>query len=185
MLSLLMFIFGLMMFNRRRASIALLKLQAEGAVARTAGLVLMLPLLVSLSLGVLLGLFVGNDLDAFLTAVETVALLELAGIILAAAAAYYILRYQIAWSRLNDGAMHTGTTGRPPFTSGTVTIQPPVPPAPVQFPSVMTTKEAAGYLRVPEQRIVDGIYNGELAAVRSGNSYRIARIALDDFRERL
>lgn len=52
---------------------------------------------------------------------------------------------------------------------------------PAQPPSVMTVAEAAAYMRVSEQEVLNLIEQGKLAAARIGDSYRIARIAIDDF----
>lgn len=52
---------------------------------------------------------------------------------------------------------------------------------PQQPPSVMTVAEAAAYMRVSEQEVLNLIDGGKLAAARIGDTYRIARIAIDDF----
>ena len=52
---------------------------------------------------------------------------------------------------------------------------------PQQPPSVMTVAEAAAYMRVSESEVLNLIEQGKLAAARIGDSYRIARIAIDDF----
>ncbi|MDL1902135.1 helix-turn-helix domain-containing protein [Anaerolineae bacterium CFX9] len=56
----------------------------------------------------------------------------------------------------------------------------PVPAAPAP-PSIMTVEEAAAYMRVPEAEVIALIEAGKIGAVRSGGSYRIARIAIDDY----
>lgn len=58
----------------------------------------------------------------------------------------------------------------------------PAPPHPSSFPSVMNTRQAAAYLQVPEQTILDLITNGELIAARINHRYTIARSVLDEYR---
>ncbi len=55
----------------------------------------------------------------------------------------------------------------------------PQPTAPV--PNIMTVAEAASYMRVSESDVLDLINAGKLGAARIGDSYRIARIAIEDF----
>lgn len=62
------------------------------------------------------------------------------------------------------------------------TIPQPMPVMrPQEPPSVMTVAEAATYLRVTEAEVMNLINQGKLAAARIGDSYRIARIAIDDY----
>lgn len=57
----------------------------------------------------------------------------------------------------------------------------PVPPPQVEAPRVMTVAEAAAYMHVSEKEVLNLIEQGKLAAARMGDTYRIARIAIDDF----
>jgi excisionase family DNA binding protein len=50
-----------------------------------------------------------------------------------------------------------------------------------QAPDIMTVAEAAVYMRVSESDVLDLIEQGRLGAARIGSTYRIARIAIDDF----
>lgn len=52
---------------------------------------------------------------------------------------------------------------------------------PPQAPDIMTVAEAAAYMRVSESDVLELIEQGKLGAARIGSSYRIARIAIDDF----
>ena len=54
-------------------------------------------------------------------------------------------------------------------------------PMPQQVPDIMTVAEAAAYMRVSETDVLELIEQGRLGAARIGNTYRIARIAVDDF----
>ena len=53
------------------------------------------------------------------------------------------------------------------------------PAAPV--PNIMTVAEAASYMRVSESEVLELINAGKLGAARIGDTYRIARIAIEDF----
>ena len=48
-------------------------------------------------------------------------------------------------------------------------------------PDIMTLSEAAAYMRVGEQDVLDVIDSGELKARKIGSSYRISKSAIDDF----
>lgn len=52
---------------------------------------------------------------------------------------------------------------------------------PQEPPNVMSVAEAAAYMRVSEADVMKLIDQGKLAAARIGDTYRIARIAIDDF----
>ncbi len=49
------------------------------------------------------------------------------------------------------------------------------------FPTVMTTAEAAAYLNITEEAVMDLIEEGKLSAARINYRYRISRTVLDDF----
>lgn len=74
-------------------------------------------------------------------------------------------------------------TGQPNHSASPWTMKPITPPVPQvrEVPSVMTVGEAALYLRVAEADVMKLIEDGKLPAARIGGSYRIARIAIDDF----
>lgn len=57
----------------------------------------------------------------------------------------------------------------------------PMQSMPTRVPDILTVAEAAAYLRVSEAEVMRLIDEGKLAAARIGDSYRIARIAIDDF----
>jgi hypothetical protein len=181
MLSIVMFVLGIVLLNRSRVNIPLMNISAEGSAVRTAGIVLMLPLGVSIVLGILAGMISRGDPQALLDAVASVAFLELIAIISSAAAAYVILkRNEVPFS--SDQPSSAPQRRPHPLEAA----QPrPVEPVQQQFPRVMTLRDAARYLGVPEQRILDAINNGELAAARGNNGYSIARIVLDEYRDML
>jgi excisionase family DNA binding protein len=55
------------------------------------------------------------------------------------------------------------------------------PSAAAAVPDIMTVAEAAAYMRVAEQDILDAIDSGELKARKIGSSYRISKNAIDEF----
>ncbi len=50
-----------------------------------------------------------------------------------------------------------------------------------RVPDIMTVAEAAAYMRISEREIMSLIDQGKLGAARIGDTYRIARIAIEDF----
>jgi excisionase family DNA binding protein len=55
------------------------------------------------------------------------------------------------------------------------------PTAGSAVPDVMTLSEAAAYMRVGEEDVLEVIKAGELKAKQIGSSYRISRKAVDEF----
>jgi excisionase family DNA binding protein len=55
------------------------------------------------------------------------------------------------------------------------------PPTLNRTPDIMTVAEAAAYMRVSEADVLSLIDQGKLGAARIGDTYRIARIAIEDF----
>jgi excisionase family DNA binding protein len=56
-----------------------------------------------------------------------------------------------------------------------------VPPTLNRTPDIMTVAEAAAYMRITEADVLSLIDQGKLGAARIGDTYRIARIAIEDF----
>ncbi len=52
---------------------------------------------------------------------------------------------------------------------------------PQEIPDIMSVAQAAAYMHLTERAVLDLIDQSKLGAIRSGSSYRIARIAIDDF----
>jgi excisionase family DNA binding protein len=65
--------------------------------------------------------------------------------------------------------------------SGTGQPQEAAPSAASTIPDIMTLSEAAAYMRVGEQDVLDAINSGELKARKIGSSYRISKKAVDEF----
>jgi excisionase family DNA binding protein len=72
--------------------------------------------------------------------------------------------------------------GSPQIGTLTPPAQRPQPTSiPQRAPDIMTVAEAAAYMRVSETEVMNLINEGKLGAARIGSTYRIARIAIDDF----
>lgn len=56
-----------------------------------------------------------------------------------------------------------------------------MPPVSPKAPDIMTVAEAAAYMRLSESEVLSLIDEGRLGAAKIGSSFRIARIAIDDF----
>jgi excisionase family DNA binding protein len=129
---------------------------------RMIALILMAPLAIGLIAGALL--FSPSGVLDFDT-LQNAALIEFLALVGAVVAVYYII----------------STT--PP--SGTLPMQhmPPFAPPSVtpHVPDILTVPEAAAYLRVSEAEVMRLIDEGKLPAARIGDSFRIARIAIEDF----
>lgn len=130
---------------------------------RLIGLLLMAPLVV----GLLAGAFIGQSSGVLdFESIQSAALLELVALIIAFGAVYYLI-----------------STTPPSDTMSIPPMRPFMPPTPVQpqVPDILTIAEAAAYLRVSEDDVMRMIDEGKLPAARIGDSFRIARIAIDDF----
>jgi excisionase family DNA binding protein len=64
-------------------------------------------------------------------------------------------------------SMHQAQAGQQPGTTA--------------VPDIMTLSEAAAYMRVGEQDVLDAINSGQLKAKKIGTSYRISKQAIDEF----
>ena len=176
MLSIILLIVGFLIINRDELHLSFLNIHATGSAVKAAGRLLMLPFFGSITMGFIAGLITGGDFYALLALVERLAVVELIAVLICVALAYIVLKQNQVPDYL---ALFAGsaTTASPSAPAG--------PQATRDFPSVMTTQQAAQYLRVPEKRIIDAIYQGELAASHMNNRYFISRSVLDEFRTRL
>lgn len=150
--------------------------------SRAIALILMAPVVLGACAGVLLLSGVSPDSitadldplsnaalsDVFLTAT----LIELVSLLIAVGLAVYNI-----YSIPKGGSSSAPSTQFMPMNSGRMSAmgQPSAPP------SVMTVTEAAAYLRVSEAEVLALIEENRLGAARVGDTYRIAKRALDDF----
>jgi excisionase family DNA binding protein len=141
--------------------------------SRLLGAILMIPLVIGLfSAGSLITPSGEIDFDAL----QRAALLELGSLVIALGLAAYLV-YSIPPSGSSATPAQRPTMPPNPFTA---------PPAPVTKPlgAIVTVSEAAAYLGITEAEVLRLIETSQLGAARAGSSYRIARIALDDFKQR-
>ena len=130
---------------------------------RLIGFVLMAPLVVGLLAGTLIGLSGGVvDFDSL----QGAALIELVVLFIAFGAVYYLISTTPPSDKMPASPMR-------PFATPNM-MQPSVH-------DILTIPEAAAYLRVSEEEVMRLIDDGKLPAARIGDSFRIARIAIDDF----
>jgi excisionase family DNA binding protein len=128
---------------------------------RAIALILMAPLVIGICAGLVI---VSGDPELSMDTIQTVTFVELAALAIAVGLALYNV-YTL------------------PETPEGVSSNFYVPTAP-RTPDIMTVSEAADYLRVPESEVLRLIDEGKLGAARIGDSYRIARRAVDDFLSR-
>ena len=140
--------------------------------ARTIGFILMAPLVVEFCASSLLvtnHAEFGEDgtltlsQDAFYEIAGTLGMIELVAVIIAVGLALYTI------------------FGKPPTEAVSASPQARTGTMPQQVPDIMTVTEAAAYMRVSESDVLELIEQGKLGAARIGSTYRIARIAIDDF----
>jgi excisionase family DNA binding protein len=176
MLSIILLVFGFLIVNREELHLGFLDIHATGSPIRVAGRILMVPFFGSIVVGVIAGLLT-NDINALFRLVQSLAIVELIVVLVCVTLAYMILKQNQVPNYLSFFG------GQSSFE--TASSSSPRPNTTKDFPSVMTTQQAAQYLNIPEKRIIDAIYQGELAASHMNNRYVISRSVLDEFRTRL
>jgi excisionase family DNA binding protein len=176
MLSIILLLVGFLIINREELHLNFLDIHASGSPIRVAGRILMLPFFGSIVLGLVAGLLTNGDFNALLNLLYSLAVVELIVVLVCVTLAYLILRQ----NQVPDYLSFFGQSSVVPPSANTAR-----PTAPKEFPSVMTTQQAAQYLNVPEKRIIDAIYQGEIAASHMNNRYVISRSVLDEFRTQL
>ena len=176
MLSIILLIVGFLIINRDELHLGFLNIHATGTAVKASGRLLMLPFFGIILMGFIAGLITSGDIYALIDLVQQLAVVELIAVMVCIALAYIVLKQNQVPDYL--ALFASSPTPASPST-------PARPPAARDFPSVMTTQQAAQYLRVPEKRIIDAIYQGELAASHMNNRYLISRSVLDEFRTRL
>lgn len=163
----------------------------SGQEVRAAGVILMLPFAASLLFTGVLWSISGNwSPEARNSFLRLLGLVQLVLQVGAMFAAWWVMRN----SQRGDSATRTPLPGlmrqlmkmseaaqreKPTQSSQSETMRPNAS----NFPSVMNTRQAAAYLQVPEQTILDLITNGKLIAARINHRYTIARSVLDEYRK--
>jgi excisionase family DNA binding protein len=142
--------------------------RASGRNVRLAGAVLMAPLAFGvLAAPVFLTISGGQITTDLLLAASCVELIVVLGAL------------SVASQLVRQARSESGGAGAP--VTSPFTMRMPTPAPQQDAPSIMTVAEAAAYLRVSEQDVLDLIDEGKLPAARVGGAYRIARRAVDDY----
>ncbi len=191
-MALILLFLGVVLIVRQRVDYGSLK--AEGRHVRAAGALLTLPALLSVLLnGIFVPLAFGRNESAASFAQGAVGLFELAGMLLVAGLAWVLLTSPPGLPRLpgllgdlQDEAREQRTTARPaasaprPRVLDLPGLSQRLGPKRETFPSVMSLSEAALYMEVTEDDILQWIEEGRLTASRENYHYRIARSQLDE-----
>lgn len=172
MLPLISFIVGIVIFFK--GSFSLGGRTVVRPQSRTIGLILMAPLVIEFCASSILvtnyaqfteeGTLTLSQ-DAFNQVAGTLGMIELVSVIIAVGLALYNI--------FGTPATNANNT--------TPSAMPPMRTVPQQVPDIMTVAEAAAYMRVSETDVLNLIDEGKLGAAKIGSTYRIARIAIDDF----
>lgn len=182
---------GVVLIVRQRVDYG--SFRSAGRHVRAAGVLLTLPALMSLLLnGIFVPLAFGRNASAVSFAQGVVGLLEFLGMVLVALLAWMLLsdspglpRLPGLLGELQDEARAQRSSGGVAATRRTGGLNlPGLPTRPGNrretFPSVMSLSEAALYMEVSEDDILQWIEEGRLTASRENYHYRIARSQLDE-----
>jgi len=136
------------------------------SLSRTIALVLMAPPIIAFCAGmVIFSINTAPTVDDLVT----VTFIELGSLVIALGLVAYNI-YNVPPS----------SDTRTKYPANPITVSAP----PEHFPDIMTVAEAAAYMHVSEAEVLRLIDEGKLGAARMGSTYRIARIAIEDFKER-
>jgi excisionase family DNA binding protein len=160
--------------------------EIKGTRVRVAGVVLCLPFIISRLLYVLAVSLFGDSLSL----AGFFAFLELIGIAVASSVSYWLL--MLDYQLLDRKTQHPDFTPKKPTPSKPSQTKSQTPtPAPIEkpktfakkndYPNVMNTTEAANYLNITEDALIELIEAGKIAASFINYRYHISRIVLDEF----
>ena len=155
-------------------------IHAQGVHVRAAGLVLTLPFIMQLFLSFMVGMLGGGD--GVRLAVYTI---ELFATMTSMVVAYMLIfRHPntVIGQGKDGGPRQTERTARKKSQPERTRFAPIKPVLRRNLPSVMSTVEAASYLNITEQALLNLIIEGKIAAARINYRYKIARTVLDDFK---
>ena len=190
-MALILLMIGVVLIARQRVDYG--SFRTAGRHVRAAGVLLTLPALMSLLLnGFFVPLAFGSNESAVSFAQGVVGLLEFLGMVLVAVLAWMLLgdspnlpRLPGLLGELQDEARAQRSSGGPAASERTGGIN--LPGLSLRqgsrretFPSVMSLSEAALYMEVSEDDILQWIEEGRLTASRENYHYRIARSQLDE-----
>jgi excisionase family DNA binding protein len=174
--------------------------RTAGRHVKAAGAILTMPASGVFFLSFVAGILFGSSEQMLLTVIGLLGLLELAGMVVAVAAAYILIADPPNAPRLPGilGEIQAQQRGQTPTEQNpsaprkTVTVRKhpldvPGMPARPQTPrgtygSILNIRQAAEYMGVTEAEILNWIEAGKLAAARGNMGYAIARSLLDEMR---
>lgn len=189
-MALILLMIGIVLIARQRVDVGPLK--TGGRHVRAAGILLTLPAILSLLLAsIFVPLAFGRNAGAISFAYGVVGLIELLGMVLVVALAWVLLsdapglpRLPGLLGELQDEARAQGpargTAESPPRGINLPGLSLRPGSRRETFPSVMSLREAALYMEVSEDVILQWIEEGRLSASRENYHYRIARSQLDE-----
>lgn len=183
-MDIVLFLIGVVMFATGRFRLA--SLQTAGRHVRAAGVLLMLPGTVNFLLGIVLVVMYGADFDAIFAVFDRIAPLMLIGMLIAVGLAYIMIADPPGVPRL-PGVLGRIQAERRASQTSTTPPQSAQPAPAVAYPqrtfgTILSVNEAAEYMKVSPQQVMDWIEAGKLPAARDSNGYRIARSRLDELR---
>lgn len=166
--------------------------EAKGMRVRVAGSVLCLPFFLSQALYLLALSLFGEDANL----IGLIAFLELIGIGVASSVSYWLLMMGYQPETLNKKVQRPDFTPKKPDAPKAPSAKHPVinladnkAEKPMTFakmrdyPNVMNVVEAANYLNITEDALIELIEAGKIAASRINYRYHISRIVLDEFNQ--
>ena len=199
-MSLILLVIGALLFYMGRVDMG--TFQAEGRHVKAAGAILAVPGIVTLALTTFfIPLAFGSNASAQDFMFGVVGLLDLVGMIVAIGLAYVLIidppnlpRLPGLLGELQDEA-RAGQPARPSTGQSndntstekkTVIIPDPNTFRPKsginrdKFPTIMNLKQAARYLEISEDEVLELIDSGKLTAARDNYNYKIAKSQLDE-----
>lgn len=203
-MSFILFFIGLAVLGYGKVSFA--NVDAEGPKVRAAGFILMMPFIAQLFIGFMVGvLFISDESESLGAAGTFLTLLEIAAMIICVGVAYTLVTDESPANIIRMPGMDTKTTDKDDKSTNNTTQQKnaqpkprpqqtrqsrPAPPKPARsqpaarkgnFPTIMSTAEAARYLNVSESDVMALINDGKISAARINYRYRISKDVLDDY----
>ncbi|PJF21147.1 MAG: hypothetical protein CUN56_12560 [Phototrophicales bacterium] len=185
-MSIILFIIGAGLLGV--GAVKLGNIQLEGGRVRAAGIILMTPFVGYLLLFQIVSGLTGGDEAAL----GFVSVLEFGGIIASGAIAYMLLSRAPQKTRVTVLPKTRPISSTKADEKSTTPVESTSQPQPNQrakprpthlrdYPTIMTTAEAAQYLNMTEQAVLELIEEGKLTAARINYRYRISRTVLDEF----
>lgn len=197
-MSLILFVIGAVLYFTGRFSLG--SVRTAGRHVKAAGALLMMPASGAFFLSFVAGILFGSSEQMLFMVIGVLGLLELAGMVVAVAAAYILIadppnaprlpgvlgeiqaqrRGQTPTEQNPSAPRKTVTVRKHPLDVPGVQARPQTPRG--TYGSILNIRQAAEYMGVTEAEIMNWIEAGKLAAARGNMGYAIARSLLDEMR---